>query len=104
MPVPTVLLPLILALCWLALGAIFVTSLGTGGVAHGATFTVTKTEDTSDAVCDADCSLREAIAVAGSGDTVSVPTGTYTLTLGLQLSINTDLLLVGAGGGGAKTP
>src|SRR5215467_757484 len=30
----------------------------------GATFTVTKTADTNDGVCDADCSLREAIGAA----------------------------------------
>ena len=30
------------------------------------TLTVTKTADTNDGVCDADCSLREALAVAGS--------------------------------------
>jgi CSLREA domain-containing protein len=32
----------------------------------GATYTVTKTADTNDGVCDADCSLREAIVAAGS--------------------------------------
>ncbi len=34
-----------------------------GGVrpAYGAAFTVTKTADTNDGSCDADCSLREAI-------------------------------------------
>ena len=31
-----------------------------------ATFTVTKTADTNDGVCDADCSLREAISAANS--------------------------------------
>jgi CSLREA domain-containing protein len=34
---------------------------------------VTKTADTNDGVCDADCSLREAIVVAGPGETVTVP-------------------------------
>ena len=34
-----------------------------------ATFTVTKIADTNDGVCDADCSLREAVAAANaSGD------------------------------------
>ena len=37
--------------------------------AHAATRTVTKTADTDDGVCDSDCSLREAIAVAVPGDT-----------------------------------
>ena len=41
---------------------------------------VTKTDDTDDGVCDADCSLREAIDVAVSGDVIGIPAGTYTLT------------------------
>src|SRR3990170_1347931 len=49
-----------------------------------ATFTVTKTEDTADGTCDADCSLREAITAANAlagADTITVPLGTYTLTI-----------------------
>ena len=61
-----------------------------------ATHTVTKIGDTNDGVCDADCSLREAIAVANSrailvgmsGDTVIIPTRTYTLSLGSELAID----------------
>ena len=34
--------------------------------ASGADFTVTKTADTNDGVCDADCSLREAVEAASS--------------------------------------
>ena len=34
--------------------------------ANAATYTVTKTEDTNDGVCDADCSLREALAAANA--------------------------------------
>jgi CSLREA domain-containing protein len=54
-------------------------------VATSVLYTVTKTDDTFDGVCDdADCSLREAIsaanAVAGAG-AVIVPAGTYTLSL-----------------------
>ena len=59
--------------------------------------TVTKTGDTNDGVCDADCSLREAIAAATSGDSVEVPAGTYTLTLGSELVIDKDLTLTGGG-------
>ena len=33
---------------------------------QAATFTVTKTADTNDGVCNADCSLREAIAAANT--------------------------------------
>jgi len=40
--------------------------VGLNGAAFSATFTVTKTADTSDNVCDADCSLREAVAAANA--------------------------------------
>ncbi len=40
------------------------------GYAQAATRTVTKSVDTNDGVCDADCSLREAIAVAAPGDQI----------------------------------
>lgn len=47
---------------------------------RSATFTVTKTADTNDGTCDADCSLREAITAAnyGSGNTIefNIPGGT----------------------------
>src|ERR1044072_6823592 len=47
-------------------------SLLFAGAAQGAVFTVTKPFDTNDGVCDADCSLREAVtaANAGTGNTV----------------------------------
>ena len=61
---------------------------------------VTKTGDTNDGVCDADCSLREAIAAADSGDTIIIPGGTYTLTLGSQLTIDKSLTVGGAGSEG----
>lgn len=37
----------------------------------GVTLTVTKTADTNDGVCDADCSLREAVAAASAGDAIN---------------------------------
>lgn len=37
---------------------------------YAATLVVTKTADTADGICDADCSLREAVAAAASGDTI----------------------------------
>jgi CSLREA domain-containing protein len=72
-------------------------ALGSARVAQGATLTVTKTADTDDGICDADCSLREAIAAASSGDEIILPAGTYTLTLGAELVIDQDLTLTGAG-------
>ena len=68
-----------------ALGASW--TLGSAA-ALGNTHTVTKTEDALDGVCDADCSLREAIHGAASGDNVSIPSGTYTLSLGAQITIS----------------
>ena len=69
------------------------------GTAQGASLDVTKTADTNDGVCDADCSLREAITAASSGDTINISTGEYTLTLGTELVIAVDLTLNGAGSG-----
>jgi CSLREA domain-containing protein len=48
--------------------------------------TVTKTQDTADGVCDADCSLREAITAANANgaappDVIGVPAGVYTLSI-----------------------
>ena len=63
------------------------------------TFTVTKTADTNDNVCNADCSLREAIHKANTTagtDTVKIPTGDFKLTLG-QLTVNQDVVIDGAG-------
>ncbi len=48
------------------------------------TFLVTKTTDTADGACDADCSLREAVIAANltsEADTIELPEGTYTLSL-----------------------
>lgn len=68
-----------------------------------ATFTVTKTADTSDGACDADCSLREAIAAAnangGGSDTITVPAGTYTLSAGQLPRVTTRIIINGAGRG-----
>ncbi|MBK9711279.1 MAG: Ig-like domain repeat protein [Kouleothrix sp.] len=53
------------------------------GAALAATFTVTKTADTNDGACDADCSLREAIVAANAAagaDVITLPAGTFTLT------------------------
>ncbi len=68
---------------------------------RAATLTVTTTADTNDGVCDADCSLREAVSAAASGDTVVFSSlfntpQTITLTLG-QITIDKDLTITGTG-------
>jgi CSLREA domain-containing protein len=70
------------------------------GTVYAANLTVTKTADTNDGVCDADCSLREAISAAVPGDTITVPANTnaYTLTQG-HLFINKNLTINGSGMG-----
>lgn len=69
--------------------------------ASAATFTVTKTADTDDNVCDADCSLREAIFAATNGDTIlfsALFNTTQTISLsGTELLIDKNLTIIGAG-------
>lgn len=75
--------------------------------AHAATYTVTKTADTNDGVCDADCSLREAIAAANStaaNDVIGFDAGVFatpqTITLGgteLFIGNNGSLTITGPG-------
>lgn len=78
--------------------------------AQAATFTVTKTADTADGTCDADCSLREAISAANASagtDTIVVPAGTYVRTLTGSddtnalgdLDVNEAATILGAGAG-----
>ena len=57
---------------------------------------VTKTADTDDGRCDADCSLREAIQAAGSGDKIVIPPGTYTSGASVFV-IEKNLVLAGSG-------
>ncbi len=61
--------------------------------APSATFNVTKTADTNDGTCNADCSLREAIAAANAApdaDSITLPAGTYQLTLANAGGVNED--------------
>jgi len=51
-------------------------------VTSSALYSVTKTTDTNDAVCDSDCSLREAIGASNvTPGAVLIPPGTYKLTI-----------------------
>ena len=78
-------------------------------VATAVRYNVTKTADTFDGVCNADCSLREAIAAANAvAGAVIVPAGTYVLSLtGASedndatgdLDIRNDMGIYGAGMG-----
>ena len=62
-----------------------------------ATLIVTKLADTSDGVCDADCSLREAMLAAESGDTINFAVS-GTITLGSSLpTISTIMTIDGVG-------
>jgi CSLREA domain-containing protein len=70
--------------------------------AQATTYNVTKTADTNDGTCDADCSLREAVVAASAvsgDDTINVPAGTYTLSSGQMQGNNGIITLVGAGSG-----
>ena len=74
------------------------------GAFEGAALVVTKISDTNDGTCDADCSLREAIAAAMAGDTILFDTAgifasPQVITLsGNELVINfKDLNIVGTG-------
>lgn len=91
--------PLLLAL---ALG--FVAS----AAVHAAVFTPTKTADSADGACDADCSLREAVIAANAHageDVILLDAGTYTLTLvgsedfggSGDLDVSGDLVVIGDG-------
>jgi CSLREA domain-containing protein len=69
--------------------------------ARANTFVVTKTEDTADGACDADCSLREAIVAANAdpaSDIITVPAGVYTLASD-TLVITGSTTINGAGAG-----
>src|SRR5688500_16223937 len=62
----------------LTLGAFMI--LACMAAAQAATLTVTKTADTNDGACDADCSLREAFAAAnetGLPDTIEFDAGLF---------------------------
>lgn len=66
-----------------------------------ATLVVTKTADTNDGTCDADCSLREAVAVASADDMIFFSSlfntpHTITLTLG-NIAITRNLTISGPG-------
>ena len=69
--------------------------------AFAATIVVTTTSDTNDGVCDANCSLREAVSASSNGDVIVFSPlfnspQTITLTSG-QISISKNLTIAGPG-------
>jgi CSLREA domain-containing protein len=80
----------------LVLGALVLTA---SSASAAATLTVTKTADTNDGACDADCSLREAIAASSAGDTIrfAASLAGNTIRLGSQLMIAQNLTIDGTG-------
>lgn len=68
--------------------------------ATASALTVTKTADSKDGGCDADCSLREAIEFTPAGGTVTLPASAAPYEVGDMLGslqIAKDLTIVGAG-------
>ena len=66
--------------------------------ASAATFTVTKAANSNDGTCDADCSIREAVAAANNGDTVNFSPSligqTFTLG-GTEIEVFDDITIDG---------
>ena len=52
---------------------------------RSAVYAVTKTDDTSDGICDADCSLRDAIAASATPGAIVLPAGTFALSGGAKV-------------------
>lgn len=71
-------------------------------VAFGATFTVTKTSDSNDGLCDADCSLREAVFAANNaaGDDI---VEFDAMIFGVPQTVNVTLGEIVLGSNGALT-
>jgi CSLREA domain-containing protein/uncharacterized protein (TIGR03382 family) len=79
--------------------------LGVASPASAATFVVTRFDDGNDGMCDADCTLREAVIAANTSpgaDTVTLPAGSYDLDIP-DASVDEDYAATGdldvAGGG-----
>ncbi len=86
----------------IAAGVVLALAFFAAGIdSYAATLVVTKTADTADGICDADCSLREAVIAAASGDPILFSSlfnspQTITLTNG-QMLIAKDLTITGTG-------
>ena len=65
------------------------------GQTHAAMVTETSTMDSFDVVCNEDCSLWEAIAVASTYDVIDIPTGNCTSTFCAQTTIHRERVMTG---------
>ncbi|GEM_PF-1840224 len=65
--------------------------------AMAATLTVTKTADTNDGTCDADCSLREAMTAAAATDTIVFNTTTFPTASPATITVSGALPAMSAG-------
>lgn len=72
----------IVGLCIIFLSGLFAHN------AQAATLTVTKIADTADGVCDADCSLREAIIAAAANDTIQFDPMVFAVPRTISLTIS----------------
>ena len=92
----------ILTICLVTL--LSLTSLGS--VSLAATFTVTKTADTNDGVCDSDCSFREAISAANNAQTSDIIEFDRTVFVGPQIITLTagEIFVTNVGGLTVKGP
>ena len=77
---------------------IFLLILEFGSLTYGVTFTVTKTADTNDGVCDTDCSLREAIAAANAAASDDTIEFSALFNTGRTITLNTGELVVANNG------
>jgi CSLREA domain-containing protein len=95
--------PTLATACALAALAMFA-----GSAAGAAVYTPTRTTDSADGACDADCSLREAVMAANARpgeDVILLRAGTYRLTIAGNenggaagdLNLQDDLVLIGDG-------
>ncbi len=95
----------------LILALVVAMTIGVAPEASAAPFVVTKTADTADGTCDADCSLREAVIAANTApgpDSIALSAETYVLGIpGTNSDVNGDLditdLLTITGAGAGRT-